>query len=142
MGKFAQDIKNLILGNDGSDKEPLDFKSELQKAIKEGKISKADGTLLITSRTNSDKFAELIAREEEKEVIEAGKENGKEYNFSEGEFESKKEKDEKKREKERQDKIQKDSLEQQIEASKNATRARMEAEKNLGKITNDKERKS
>ena len=139
MGRLAQDAKNLILGNDGSDKEPLDFKTELQNAIKAGLITKADGTLLITSRTNCDKFADLIARTEEKEVIKAGKETGRE-NEPVQELEEKKEKDKKKREEERIEKTQKESLEQQIEASKNATKAKMEAEKNLEK-TIEKDRK-
>lgn len=139
MGRLAQDAKNLILGNDGSDKEPLDFKTELQNAIKAGLVTKADGTLLITSRTNTDKFADLISRTEEKEVIKAGKETGRENDFSE-ELEKKKEKEEKKREEERKEKVQKDSLEQQIEASKRVTKAKIEAEKNLEK-TIERERK-
>ena len=138
MGRLARDAKNLILGNDGSDKEPSDFKTELQNAIKSGLISKADGTLLITSRANNDKLGELIYKAEEKEVIKSERENKKEFN---DEIENKKKKEEKRKEKERQDKIQSASLEQQIEASKNATRAKIEAEKNLGKTTNDKERK-
>ena len=139
MGRLAQDAKNLILGNDGSDKEPDDFKTELQNAIKAGLITKADGTLLITSRTNVEKLAELISRTEEKEVIKAGKEKGIENEPFE-EVKNKKEKEEKKKEQERVKKVQKDSLEKQIEASKNATKAKMEAEKNLGK-TIEKERK-
>ena len=42
LGRIAQDAKNLILGNDGSDKEPVDFKTELQNAIKAGLITKAE----------------------------------------------------------------------------------------------------
>ena len=42
MGNIAQDAKKLILGNDGSDKEPVDFKTELENAIKAGLITKAD----------------------------------------------------------------------------------------------------
>ena len=140
MGRLAQDAKNLILGNDGSDKEPLDFKTELQNAIKAGIITKADGTLLITSRTNIDKLADLITRIEEKEVINAGKEKGLENEPFE-KTENKKEKEEKKKkEEERIEKVKKDSLEQQIEASKKATKAKIEAEKNAGK-TLEKERK-
>ena len=137
MGRLAQDAKNLILGNDGSDKEPLDFKTELQNAIKAGLITKADGTLLITSRTNCDKLAELIARTEEKEVTKASKEDGKEFETSE---ELERYEEEKKEEK-RLEKDQKESLEQQIEASKKATKARMEAEKNLGKEIETEKRK-
>ena len=122
---LGQDAKDLILGNDGSDKEPVDFKTELQNAIKAGLITKADGTLLITSRTNCDKLADLIARAEEKEVTAASKESGREYE------EGHKKEEKAKEDKRRQDKVQKDSLEQQIQASQNATKAKMEAEKQL-----------
>ena len=69
MGKLGKDAKDLLLGNDGSDKDPIDFKTELQNAINKGLISKADGTLLISSRTTCDKLAEQISKIEEKEVI-------------------------------------------------------------------------
>ncbi len=134
---LGQDTKDLILGNDGSDKEPDDFKTELKKAIDSGLITKADGTLLITSRTNCDKLAELIARTEEKEVTKASKEDGKEFETSE-ELEHY---EEEKKEEKRLEKDQKESLEQQIEASKKATKARMEAEKNLGKEIETEKRK-
>ena len=93
MGNVAKDTKNLILGNDGSDKEPVDFKTELQKAINSGLITKADGTLLITSRTNCDKLGEEITKTEEKEVIKAGREEGVEFDTLEEakEYEAEKE---------------------------------------------------
>ena len=138
MGKLAKDAKNLILGNDNSDKEPLDFKTELQNAIKSGEISKADGTLLITARANCDKFAEFISRTEEKEVIKASKENGKEFDsFEEAKAyeEEMKEKAKEKEEKEqkRQEEIKKQSLEEQIKASQNELKAKMASERTLQK---------
>ena len=135
MGRLAQDAKNLILGNDGSDKEPTDFKTELQNAIKAGLISKADGTLLITSRANSDKLGELISRAEQKDVIKASKENEREFASIEEEIEYNKEKEKKKQEKEtrEQRKMQENSLEQQIKSSQNATNAKIAAEKNITK---------
>lgn len=135
MGRIAQDAKNLILGNDGSDKEPVDFKSELQNAIKAGLITKADGTLLITSRTNCDKLAELITKSEEKEVIKAAKENGIEFDTPEEAIEYEKEEKKKKEEKDRkrQEKVQEQSLEEQIKASQNTAKAKMQAERNLEK---------
>ena len=137
MGNLANDTKNLILGNDGSDKEPDDFKKELQKAINAGLISKADGTLLITSRTYCDKLAELIAKTDEKEVTRAAKEEGKEFNSPEEakEYVEQKEKakeEKQKKERQLQEKMQKQSLEQQIQESQNVTKAKMLAEKNLG----------
>ena len=135
MGNLAKDTKNLILGNDGSEKEPVDFKTELQNAIKQGLITKADGTLLITSRTNCDKLGELITKTEEKDVIKAAMEDGKEFKSLEEakeyeETEEKKEEKEKK-EREKQTETQEKSLEQQIQESQNKTKARMEAEKEL-----------
>ncbi|MBR2290144.1 MAG: hypothetical protein IJ867_06100 [Clostridia bacterium] len=129
MGNFSKDAKNLILGNDGSDKEPLDFKTELQNAIKQGLITKADGTLLITSRTNCDKLAELITKTEEKEVTRASKEDGVEFET----LEENKEKKQEKEERERQTKEQEMSLEQQIRASQNEAKAKMASERNLEK---------
>lgn len=132
MGRIAKDAKNLILGNDGSDKEPVDFKTELQNAIKAGLITKAEGTLLITSRTNCDKFGELIARNSEKEVARAAKGDGVEFDTPEEALEYEKEKKDEK-ERKRQEKVQTQSLEQQIQASQNEVKARMQAEKNLEK---------
>ena len=132
---LGQDAKDLILGNDGSDKEPDDFKTELQRAIKEGLITKADGTLLITSRTNVDKLAELISKAEEKDVINASKELGRQFDSLEEELAYKEEKEKKEKEKERrrQERVQQNSLEEQIKASQNATKAKMVAEKEMDK---------
>ncbi len=132
---LGQDAKDLILGNDGSDKEPDDFKTELQRAIKEGLITKADGTLLITSRTNVDKLAELISKAEEKDVINASKELGRQFDSLEEELAYKEEKEKKEKEKERrrQERVQQNSLEEQIKASQNATKAKMAAEKEMDK---------
>ena len=137
MGNLGKDAKNLILGNDGSDKEPVDFKTELQNALKAGLITKADGTLLITSRTNCDRFADLIARTEEKEVISAAKEDEMEFDTPEEakeylEEQKDKKEDKEKKERERKEK-EKQSLEQQIMASQNEAKAKMKAEKNLEK---------
>jgi len=122
LGRIGQDAKNLILGNDGSDKEPVDFKTELQNAINAGIITKAEGTLLITSRANCDKLAEMISKNDEKEVTRASKEDGKEFEVIEDE---KKERKEKAR---RQTKVQEMSLEQQIQASQNEARAKIKSE--------------
>jgi len=136
MGDLAKDTKNLILGNDGSEKEPVDFKTELQDAIKKGLITKADGTLLITSRTNCDKLGELITKTEEKDVIKASREEGIEFETLEeakeyAENMEEKKEDKEKKEREKQLKTQEKSLEQQIQESQNRTKARMEAEKEL-----------
>jgi len=143
MGRIGKDTKDLILGNDGSDKEPVDFKTELQNAIKAGLITKADGTVLITSRTNCDQLAELITQSEMKEVIKAGKELGIEFDTLEEakEYEEKEKDEKKKKEKERQEKTQEQSLEQQIQASQNAAKAKMKAEKSLEQQATEIEKK-
>ncbi len=138
MGKLGTDAKNLILGNDGSDKEPVDFKTELQAAIKSGIISKADGTLLITSRENCEKLANLIVKSEEKEITEASKENGIEFDTLEEakqyeEDKEKKKKDKKEKEQQRALKAQEKSLEEQILESQNEAKAKISSEKNLEK---------
>ena len=127
MGRLAKDVKNLILGNDGSDKEPLDFETELQKAIENGLITKADKTLLITAKSNVDDLAELISVKEEKEVIKASKENNVEFNSIEEAIEYKNKKKKKK------EQLQQSSLEQQIQASQNEIKAKIAAEKKLEK---------
>ena len=133
-----RDIKNFILGNDGSDKEPVDFKTELKKAIDSGLLSKSDGTLLITARTNCDKLAELISKSEEKEVIKSSKEKDEKENYFDEELESNKEK--KKKEEERIEKVHKQSLEQQIQESQNAMKNKIESENNYKK-SKENERK-
>ena len=144
MGKLAKDAKDLILGNDNSDKEPLDFKAELKKAIESGEISKSDGTLLITARANCDKMAEFISRIEEKEVIKASKENGREFDSLEEakeyeEKELKKEKEKEEKENKHHEQIQKQSLEEQIKASQNEAKAKIASERTLQKSKeNDK----
>ena len=130
MGKLVNDAKDLLLGNDGSENEPDDFKVELEKAIRNGLISKADGTILITSRNSSDKLGELIYQEEKKEIINSAKDNGFESPEEEKAYKEKKKK-EKERNKINQEKIQSDSLEQQIRASQETAKAKIASEKNL-----------
>ena len=143
MGRITNDTKDLILGKDGSEKEPVDFKTELQNAIKAGLITKADGTLLITSRTNCDKLAEMIMKSEMKEIIKAGKELGIEFDTLEEakEYEEKEKDKKEKKERERQEKTQEQSLEQQIQASQNATKAKVAAEKGLEQRETEIEKK-
>ena len=74
MGKLGKDAKDLLVGNDGSEKEPKDFKVELQDAIKDGTVKKSDGTLMITARLNVDKFGEKITKQQENGVKKAAKE--------------------------------------------------------------------
>jgi hypothetical protein len=81
LGKLGKDAKDLIVGIDGSDKEPNDFKTELQDAIKNGVVTKSDGTLLITSRLNADKLGEQIDKAQIKGVSIASE--GKEFDSPE-----------------------------------------------------------
>ncbi len=99
MGKLAKDAKDLLIGNDGSEKEPDDFKPELQNAIKHGIVTKADGTLLITAREDADKLGKNI----DKKQIDAVKriKDDELYDSAEEELEATKKKEEKKKEQER-----------------------------------------
>lgn len=130
MGKLAKDAKDLLVGSDGSDKEPNDFKSELQAAIKDGTVSKSDGTLLITSRMNTDKLAEKM----EKRQLEGLKKakDGVVYDSPEEELEAKKEKAEKerkRREKEAQIARQMQAAQEKSRANNNPIRT--ESQKNM-----------
>lgn len=121
MGKLGKDVKDLILGNDGSANEPSDFKTELQKAINAGLISKSDGTLLITSRMNADKLADLITKTQEKDVIRAAKDDGKDFDNLEEALEDKKEKEKKEEERKRKERelmAANEAMKQQEEATK------------------------
>ena len=99
MGNLAKDAKDLLIGKDGSEKEPNDFKPELQNAIKSGIISKANGTLLITAREVSDKLGNTI----DKKQIDAVKKikDNELYDSAEEELEAMKKKEEKKKEQDR-----------------------------------------
>ena len=99
MGKLGKDAKDLLIGKDGSEKEPDDFKPELQNAIKHGIVTKADGTLLITARDNSDKLGIAI----DKKQVDAVKriKDNELYDSAEEELEAMKKKEEKKKEQER-----------------------------------------
>ena len=98
MGKLGKDTKDLLIGNDGSEKEPKDFKSELQDAINDGLVKKADGTLMITDRLNVDKSGEKMIKEQEKGVKKI--KDNEVYDTIEEELEAEKRKEEKAREKE------------------------------------------
>lgn len=99
MGNLGKDAKDLLIGKDGSEKEPDDFKPELQKAIKTGIITKADGTLLITARDNSDKLGANIDKKQSDAVRKI--KDDELYDSAEEEREAMKKKEEKKREQER-----------------------------------------
>lgn len=99
MGKLGKDAKDLIIGKDGSEKEPDDFKPELQNAIKHGIVTKADGTLLITARDNSDKLG-LAIDKKQVDAVKRIKDNEL-YDSAEEELEAMKKKEEKKKEQER-----------------------------------------
>ncbi len=99
MGNLGKDAKDLLIGKDGSEKEPDAFRPELQKAIKTGVITKGDGTLLITARDNSDKLGDNINK---KQIDAARKIKDDElYDSAEEELEAMKKKEEKKKEQER-----------------------------------------
>ena len=100
MGKLGRDIKDLLIGNDGSDKEANDFKTELQEAIEKGIISKSEWTLLITARIKADELGEKIIKSQEKDVTLA--KEGKVFDSPEEELEYRKKKEEERRKKEKE----------------------------------------
>lgn len=118
MGKLSKDAKDLLIGNDGSEKEPNDFKTELQDAIKTGTVTKSDGTLLITARMNVDKLGEKIDKNQEKGVKKI-KDNS--YDTPEElEAEDKEKKDkEKKKEEEKKRRQREAQLARNLESIKN-----------------------
>ena len=99
MGKISKDTLDLLVGRDGSEKESDDFKTELQRAIKKGQITKTEGTLLMTSRTNVDKFGDKI----EKDQINYLKriKDGELFNSQEEELDAERRKKEKEEEEKR-----------------------------------------
>lgn len=135
MGQLSKDVKDLLIGNDGSDKEPDDFKTELQKAINKGIITKSDGTLLITSRMNADKLADEIVKRQEKAVTINVK-DGKVFDSLEEELEYKKKKEEEEiKRKEKQAEIAR----QQLENSKKKSEKSVSKSNSLEKASNDRE---
>jgi len=118
LGKLGKDAKDLIIGNDGSTKEPNDFKSELQEAIKNGVVSKSDGTLLITSRMNVDKLGEKIEKEQEKGVVAILK-DGKSFDTPEEEMQYRKEKEEEERKKKEKEAQVSKQMQEQLKKKKN-----------------------
>ena len=99
LGQFSQDIKDFILGNDGSDKEPDDLKTEIARAIKEGIITKAEASELMTALESLKKLAKKLDDGWIKEIKDA--EHAREFDTPEEAMEYEKEKEEKRREEER-----------------------------------------
>lgn len=107
MGKLGKDAKDLLIGKDGSENEPKDFKTELEESIKAGILTKAEGTLLVTARMNVDKLGENI----DKHQLDAVKriKSGEVYENAEEEkaaIKKKEEKERRRKEKEEQIAIQ------------------------------------
>ena len=103
MGKIGKDFKSLIAGEDGTNTEPDDFKSEVANALKQGLITKPEGALLIATKLNADKKGTEIIENQEKDVKKIKQDEV--YNSIEEELAAKKEKEEmerRRREKEAQ----------------------------------------
>ena len=64
MNRIFTDAKRLLLGIDGSENTPLDFKEEISESIAKNIIDKAKATLLMTARKNADKFGEDIDKKQ------------------------------------------------------------------------------
>ena len=95
MGKIGKDFKSLVVGEDGTNTEPEDFKKEVTSALKEGIITKPEGALLIATKLNVDKEATQLVTNQENDVKKI---NPNElYDSLEEELAAKKEKEEKER---------------------------------------------
>lgn len=114
MGRLGKDAKNLLIGNDGSQNEPDDFKTELDNAIKKGVVTKSDGTLLITSRIKVDKFGDEITNNQEKDIKNINSRES--YDTLEEELEAEKKKKEKEKEKERKRRQRENELARQLQS--------------------------
>lgn len=64
MNRIFLDFKKLILGQDGSEQTPLDFKEEVAVSLKENIIDKARASLLMIARNNSDKLGDDIDKKQ------------------------------------------------------------------------------
>ena len=95
MGKIGKDFKGLIAGEDGTNTEPEDFKTEVANALKEGLITKPEGALLIATKMNADKKGSEMIDSQEKDVKKIKQDEL--YNSIEEELAAKKEKEEKER---------------------------------------------
>ena len=95
MGKIGKDFKSLIAGEDGTDVQPEDFKTEVANALKEGLITKPEGALLIATKMNADKKGSEMIDNQEKDVKKIKQDEV--YNSIEEEIAAKKEKEEKER---------------------------------------------
>lgn len=95
MGRLGRDFKGLITGEDGSNNEPEDFKTEVAQSVKAGIITKPEGALLIATKLNVDKKGSELIEKQEKDVKKIKQDEL--YDSLEEELAAKKEKEEKER---------------------------------------------
>ena len=126
MGQFSQDIKDFILGNDGSDKEPDDLKTEIARAIKEGIITKAEAAELMSALESIKKLAKKLDDGWIKEIKDA--EHAREFDTPEEAIEYEKEKEEKRKEEERKRKEREERAAKVAKDSKGKGKKEKEAE--------------
>jgi len=136
LGKLSKDARDLLIGKDGSEKEPNDFKTELQNAIKNGIINKTDGTLLITTRMNVDKMGEKINKAQENAVRKI--KDNELYNSLEEELDAKREEDMKKVEEERKRKERDNAFNQQLKRNEKQ-KQNENSQKNIDEVIIEKE---
>ena len=72
MNRTLRDAKRLLLGQDGSENTPLDFKEEIVNSIKDNIITKAMATLLLTARNNVDNLGKSIVKKQESDISGKG----------------------------------------------------------------------
>lgn len=72
MNRVLLDAKKLLLGQDGSENIPSDFKEEINNSLKNNLINKAMATLLMTARKNVDNLGNKIVKKQESDVSGKG----------------------------------------------------------------------
>ena len=95
MNRFLSDVKKILLGQDGSEQMPLDFKEQITVSINNKIIDKAVASLLLATRNSVDKFGNEIDKKQIADVSGKGTRVGKENAVRQAEKEIKDEKIEK-----------------------------------------------
>lgn len=117
MNRIFLDFKKLILGQDGTENMPLDFKEEITVSIKNSLIDKAKATLLMTARNNADKLGKQIDKQQIADVSGKGERVKKEEveKIAEEEHQNIKRAKAKKEEEKEEEKKRKESLRQTMQ---------------------------
>ena len=115
MNRFLSDVKKILLGQDGSEQMPLDFKEQITVSINNKIIDKAVASLLLATRNSVDKFGNEIDKKQIADVSGKGTRVGKENAVRQAEKEIKDEKIEKSNKEKEEKKKKEESLRQTMQ---------------------------